>query len=106
MVALKIISPSFPARVAALSAIDIKDHIFEQFPKVFNDQLNEHPMNTEPVEITLKSKAIPFRISVARQIPLRFVEPVENAVQELLKKGLLFHALNPLNGAVLTCFFL
>ena len=37
MVALKIISPSFPARVAAISAIDIKEQVFNQFPSVFCD---------------------------------------------------------------------
>ena len=69
--------------------------MFNQFPTVFRDQLNHDPMKTEPVEIKLKPNAIPFRISVARQIPLRFVEPAEKAIQELLQKGVITPCTDP-----------
>ena len=95
MVSLKIISPSFPARVASLTAGDLKDYIFKEFPSVFNDQLNDSPMKTEPASIELKPGAIPFRVSVARQIPLRFTEPAEKAIQELLKKGVIVQCAEP-----------
>ena len=95
MVALKMISRSFPARVASLSAGDLKDYIFKEFPTVFNDQLNEFPMKTEPANIELKEGAIPFRVSVARQIPLRFTEPAEKAIQELLRKGVIVQCNEP-----------
>ena len=38
----------------------------------------------DPVRIHLKDNATPFRISVARQIPLRFQEQAEKAIQHLL----------------------
>ena len=46
-------------------------------------------MFTDPVHIHLKDGAIPFRVLAARQIPLRFREPAENCVQELVKKGVI-----------------
>ena len=41
-------------------------------------------MNGKPVHIHMKPNAVPFRISVARQIPLRFQELAEKSIQHLL----------------------
>ena len=38
----------------------------------------------DPVHIHLKENTVPFRISVARQIPLRFQEPAEKSIRQLL----------------------
>ena len=46
-------------------------------------------MHTDPVHIHLKDDAIPFCVSAARQIPLRFREPVDACIQELIKKKII-----------------
>ena len=43
-------------------------------------------MHTDPVHIHLKDDAIPFCVSLGRQIPLCFREPENACIQELIKK--------------------
>ena len=79
---LKIISPKFPTATAfsTLCPESIKSSLFEQFPTVFRDSLLPDPMVGEPVKIQLKSTAVPFRMSVARQIPLRFWQVLDAVI--------------------------
>ena len=42
-------------------------------------------MSGEPVKINLKDSAVPFRMSVARQIPLRFQEPANAVIKGLIE---------------------
>ena len=53
----------------------MKDKLFDRFPEVFRDSWRPDPMSGDPVSIKLKEGAVPFCMSVARQIPLRFEEP-------------------------------
>ena len=89
LMSLKIISPQFPALVAQLDSTSLREETILKYPKVFQDRLTEVPMFTDPVHIHLKDGATPFRVSAARQIPLRFREPAEICVQELVKKGVI-----------------
>ena len=86
MIRLKMLHSQFPAFTAALSSSSIQSAIFEKFPNVFKDSLTEEPMRTDPVHIPLKPYYVPYRVTSARQIPLRFREKAEECVQELIKK--------------------
>ena len=77
MIRLKMLHSQFPAFTAALSSSSIQSVIFEKFPNVFKDSLTEEPMRTEPVHIHLKPNYVPYRVTSARQIPLRFREKAE-----------------------------
>ena len=46
-------------------------------------------MLTEKVHLFLKPNAVPYRVSAARQIPLRFREPAEACIKELLAKNVI-----------------
>jgi len=88
---VSIIPPSFPAAtsfaVSGLTAYSLRMSKLEQYPNVFSDQLGLEPMAGGPVAVHLKPNAIPYRVSVARQTPLRFQAPADEAILELLKKG-------------------
>ena len=88
---LKIISPKFPTATAfsTLTSESIKSRLFEQFPDVFRDSLLPDPMIGDPVKIKLKPSAVPFRMSVARQIPLRFEEPAFKVIQGLIDNNVI-----------------
>ena len=82
---LGVISPNFPdAQCSATSAVQLRDKILSSFPTVFRDVITETPMVGEPVHIHLRENAVPFRISVARPIPLRFQEAAEKSIKLLL----------------------
>ena len=82
---LGVISSAFPsASCSAISPSKLRDEILSSFPTVYRDEITETPMVGAPVKIHLKDNATPFRISVARQIPLRFQEQAEKAIQHLL----------------------
>ena len=79
--ALKIIPKLFPASACNIQSHDnIRDKLFENFVYVFRDTLLPQPMSGESVKINPKDSAIPFKMSVAHQIPLWFQEPT-NAVR-------------------------
>ena len=46
----------------------MREVILNKFPTVFRDTITEVPMNGKPVHIHVKPNAVPFRISVARQM--------------------------------------
>ena len=81
MIRLKMLPSQFPAFTAALSSSSIQSYIFEKFPNVFKDSLTEEPMRTDPVHIHLKENYVPYRVTSARQIPLRFREKADECVQ-------------------------
>ena len=91
LIGLGIINNCFPAPLA-MSAKQparweistLTNNIIERFPAVFQDSLGDKPMSTEEVHLHLRQNATPFRVSAARQIPLRFREPAEACVKELL----------------------
>ena len=71
---LGVIPATFPQANACSSAsIDnLRSKVLSKFEDIFRDTLTEQPMSGDPVQIHLKDNAKPFRVSVARQIPLRF----------------------------------
>ena len=82
---LGVISSTFPsASCSVVSPAKLCEQVLQAFPTVYRDEITETPMVGEPVKIHLKDNAIPFRISVARQVPLRFQEQAEKAIQHLL----------------------
>ena len=84
--ALKVIPKVFPASAcSATSDTSLKNSLFDQYPEVFRDTLLPEPMMGEPVRIKLKDSAVPFRMSVARQIPLRFEEPAAKVIKGLIE---------------------
>ena len=83
---LGVIPKTFPQVNACSSAASdaLKAKTVSKFMNVFRDALTDEPMSGTPVHIHLKENSRPFRISVARQIPLRFREPADKAIQQLL----------------------
>ena len=55
-----------------------------KFPTVYKDSISEEPMAGNPVRIPLKENAVPYRVLVARQIPLRFQDQTYKTIQHLL----------------------
>ena len=64
--------------------MQICEQTLAAYPTVFRDAITETPMVGASVHIHLKPNAVPFRISVARQIPLRFQAPAEQSIKQLL----------------------
>ena len=82
---LGVISTTFPNAICSMIAPDqLRENILFKYPTVFRDAITEVPMSGKPVHIHIKPNAIPFRISVARQIPLRFQDLAEKSIQHLL----------------------
>ena len=82
---LGVISSSFPnALCSFISPMQMCEQMLAKFPTVYRDTITETPMAGKPVHIHVKPNAVPFRISVARQIPLRFQELAEQSIQHLL----------------------
>ena len=69
--------------------------LMKQFDTVFSDELSETPMKSPPMKIHLKSNAKPFRISTARQVPLRFKEESDKEVQSYIDKGVIVKVTEP-----------
>ena len=105
MIRLKMLHSQFPAFTAALSSSSIQSYIFEKFPNVFKDSLTEEPMRTDPVHIHLKQNYIPYRVTSARQIPLRFREKADECVQELRNQETSYSPMSYSYGMVLSSFF-
>ena len=82
---LGVISSTFPnALCFTVSSSQLRDTVLQTFPTVYRDVISETPMVGPPVHIHLRDNTVPFRISVARQIPLRFQEQADIAIQQLL----------------------
>ena len=88
LIRLKIIDENFPQTVNSVTLSTCLE-IPDKYPSVFQDTLDTNPMVTEKVHQFLKPNATPYRVSAARQITLRFREPAEACIKELLsKKGI------------------
>jgi len=86
LIRLGVINNTFPRPSALSVETSSRFDILRQFPKVFKDELSITPMKSEEVHLHLKPNATPFRVSAARQIPLRFRDPAEKCIKELLAK--------------------
>ena len=99
---LGVISSTFPnATCSLVSPNQMHDLILTKFPTVYRDTITEIPMAGKPVHIHVKPNALPFRISVARQIPLRFQELAEKSIQHLLDSKIITKCDTPTEW----CFF-
>ena len=75
--------------------VAITEAIQREFHEVFKDKLPEEPMAGEPMEIHVKSSAIPTRCLTARSIPLHWQEPANEAIESLLQSGVLTRETEP-----------
>ena len=70
---LGVIFSSFPhAQCSAVTASQLQESTFQAFPTVYKDSITDKPMAGNPVHVHLKDNAVPYRVSGARKIPLRF----------------------------------
>ena len=69
--------------------------MMKKFSTVFSDELSETPMKAPPMKIHLKDNAKPFRITTARQVPLRFKEESDKEVQSYIEKGVFVKVMEP-----------
>ena len=102
---LEIISLNFPARISAAVGKELVTDIMKEFPNVFRDKLGELPMNVPKMRIVLSENAIPFRVSTARQVPLRFQEPANKTVEDLVKSKVIIREDDPLDWCALGFLF-
>ena len=89
LIGLGITDNKFPSPLALSVESSTRQKILDKFPSVFKDSLGTEPMSTEQVHLHLRPNATPFRVSAARQIPLRFCEPAEACIKELLNKKII-----------------
>ena len=82
---LDIISNTFPARISASASHDLASSIVNDFPSVFVEKLSKSPMNVPDMKIHLTDPYVPYRVSTARQVPLRFQTMAEQIVKDLIK---------------------
>ena len=57
---LKIISPSFPARISVALGKELGLDIMKEFPNAFREKLGELPMNMPKMKIILSENAVPY----------------------------------------------
>ena len=99
LVSLGVIGGDFPvashitamARAAcrAVTAKAAVDSILAEYSDVVSDKLKSEPMRGPPMKIILKENAIPRRVNVARQVPLRFREEFQKVIDDLMAKGII-----------------
>ena len=98
MVRLNIIHDSFPVTAlhTSSSSVDhLRSSVIKANPNIFRDSITSTPMSGGEVHIHLLPNAVPFQISVARQIPLRFTAPAEAAINNLLENGIIVRCQEP-----------
>ena len=88
---LKIIPEDFPAISATVrTGFDqVRSKIIADFPSVFSEKLNPTPMSGPKMHIFLKDNPVPYRISAARQVPLRFQEESDLTVADLIQSQII-----------------
>ena len=82
---LDIISYTFPARISASASYDLTSSIVNDFPSVFVEKMDKSPMNVPEMKIHLTDPYVPYHVSTARQVPLRFQMMAEQIVTDLVK---------------------
>ena len=80
LIRLKVINENFPQSANSVTTAT-RLQILNTYSTVFQDTLDSRPMLTEKVHLFLKPNAVPYRVSAARQIPLRFREPARGLHQ-------------------------
>ena len=88
LIRLNVISSNFPQTVNSVASSTCLE-ILDKYPSVFRDTLDSQPMLSEKVHLFLNPNATPYRVFVARQIPLRFRAPAEACIKELLNKNVI-----------------
>ena len=63
--------------------------IMEEYSDVVSDKLKSEPMRGPPMKIVLKAGAIPRRVNIARQVPLRFREEFQKVISDLEDKKII-----------------
>ena len=87
---LEVISNTLPARISASASHDLTSSIVNDFPSVFVEILSKSPMNVQEMKIHLTDPYVPYRVSTARQVPLRFQTMAEQIVMDLIKAQVIF----------------
>ena len=77
LIRLNVIDEHFPQTVNSVTT-STRLQILDKYHTVFKDNFDNKPMLTEKVPLFLKPNAVPYRVSAARQILLRFREPNRN----------------------------
>ena len=90
LIRLNVRDEHFPQTVNSVTT-STRLQILEKYPTVFKDNLDNNPMLTEKVHLFLKPNEVPYHVSATRQIPLRFREPADTCIKELLAK----HVITP-----------
>ena len=69
--------------------------IMKEFPNVFREKLGDLPMNVPKMKIVLSENAVPYRVSTARQVPLRFQSAAKKTVDDLVRSKVIIPADDP-----------
>ena len=62
---------------------------------MFKDELGEVPMNVPKMSIHLTENHVTYRIFTARQVPLRFTNPTEKVVTDLINARVIMPVSEP-----------
>ena len=92
---LQVISDSFPSPISATTSHDLTSAVVADFPLVFKDELGEAPMNVPKMSIHLTENYVPYKISTARQVPLRFTDPAKRVVSDLINARVIMPVSEP-----------
>ena len=83
---------------------DLTTAIVNDFPSVYVGKLGKSPMNVLNMKIHLTDPNVPYRISTARQVPLRFQLMVDKIVMDLIKARVIEPEANPTEWCSLAFF--
>ena len=92
---LQVISNSFPSGISAATSHDFTSTVVADFPSVFKHELGEAPMSVPKMSIHLTENYVPYRISTARQVPLRFKNPAKKVVSDLINARVIMPVSEP-----------
>ena len=70
----------------------------------FREKLWELPMNVPKMKIVLSENAVPYHVSMARQVPLRFQSAANNTVDDLVRSKVIIPEDDPQDWCALGFF--
>ena len=62
----------------------VKEQVVDEFPEIFRDTLTEEPMRAPEMRSKLCDNAVPYCITIPRQVPLRYQEAVSKMLDDLI----------------------
>jgi hypothetical protein len=96
MVALRILTDTFPAPISAVTQENASDigKIADEFPEVFEEETIK-PMKGKPMKICLAGDVKPTRVLTARQIPIHLQQAAQETLRKIIDSGVIVPVTEP-----------